>query len=110
LLEAASVLGTEFTRGSLAAGLVLHPSVIEDRCDELARQGQFLSAAPLFVRPDSTQVARYRFTHSLYPHAIAERVPAASPKSGSGSTRARAPLWRAGRSDGELARLALEKG
>lgn len=76
LLEAASVLGTEFTSGSLAAGLDMQPSVIEDRCDELARQGQFLSAAPLFVRPDSTQVARYRFTHSLYPHAIAERVPA----------------------------------
>jgi DNA-binding winged helix-turn-helix (wHTH) protein/tetratricopeptide (TPR) repeat protein len=76
LLEAASVLGTEFTSGSLAAGLDLQPSVIEDRCDELARHGQFLSAAALFVRPDRTQVARYRFTHSLYPHAIAERVPA----------------------------------
>jgi DNA-binding winged helix-turn-helix (wHTH) protein/tetratricopeptide (TPR) repeat protein len=76
LLEAASVLGTEFTSGSLAAGLDLQSSSIEERCDELVRQGQFLSAAPLFVRPDSTQVARYRFTHSLYPHAIAERVPA----------------------------------
>jgi DNA-binding winged helix-turn-helix (wHTH) protein/tetratricopeptide (TPR) repeat protein len=76
LLEAASVLGTEFTSGSLAAGLDLQASAIEDRCDELARQGQFLSAAPLFVRPDSTQVSRYRFTHGLYPHAIAERVPA----------------------------------
>ena len=30
----------------------------------------------LFARPDGTKVARYRFTHSLYPHAIAERVPA----------------------------------
>ena len=29
----------------------------------------------LFLRPDGTQVARYRFIHSLYPHAIAERVP-----------------------------------
>ncbi len=76
LLEAASVLGTEFTIGSLAAGLDLDPLAIEDRCDELARQGQLLSAAALFERPDGTQVARYRFTHSLYPHAIAERVPA----------------------------------
>src|SRR5262249_60123001 len=64
------------TSGSLAAGLDLQPSVIEDRCDELARHGQFLSAAAMFVRPDRTQVARYRFTHSLYPHAIAERVAA----------------------------------
>ena len=26
--------------------------------------------------PTERKVARYRFTHSLYPHAIAERVPA----------------------------------
>jgi DNA-binding winged helix-turn-helix (wHTH) protein/tetratricopeptide (TPR) repeat protein len=77
LLEAASLLGNEFTIGSVAAGLGVDPLAIEERCDELARQGQFLSAAPLFERPDGTKVARYRFTHSLYPHAIAERVPAA---------------------------------
>src|SRR5262245_55501528 len=76
LLEAARVLGTEFTSGSLAAGLDLQASVIAHRSDELARHGQYLSTAALFVRPDRTQVARYRFTHSLYPHAIAERVPA----------------------------------
>jgi len=76
LLDAASVLGSEFTIESVAAGLDVDPLAIEDRCDELVRQGQFLSAAALFVRPDGTRVARYRFTHSLYPHAITERVPA----------------------------------
>ena len=76
LLEAASVLGNEFTIVSLAAGLEVDPLAIEDRCHALVRQGQFLSAAELFVRPDGTKVARYRFTHSLYPHAIVERVPA----------------------------------
>src|SRR5262245_12311023 len=76
LLEAASVLGETFTVGSLAAGLDLELLAIEERCEELARQGQFLYSAPLLVRPDGTKVARYRFTHNLYPHAIAERVPA----------------------------------
>ena len=76
LLEAASVLGNEFTIGSVAAALDVDPLAIEERCDALARQGQFLSASELFVRPDGTKVARYRFTHNLYPHAIAERVPA----------------------------------
>jgi DNA-binding winged helix-turn-helix (wHTH) protein/tetratricopeptide (TPR) repeat protein len=76
LLEAASVLGSAFTIGSVAAGLDVDPQAIEDRCDALARQGQFLSAAPLFERPDGTKVACYRFTHNLYPHAIVERVPA----------------------------------
>jgi DNA-binding winged helix-turn-helix (wHTH) protein/tetratricopeptide (TPR) repeat protein len=74
LLEAASVLGNEFTIGSVAAGLDVDPLAIEGCCDELARQGQFVSAAGLFEGPDGTKVARYRFTHSLYPHAIAERV------------------------------------
>jgi DNA-binding winged helix-turn-helix (wHTH) protein/tetratricopeptide (TPR) repeat protein len=76
LLEAASLLGNEFTMGSVAAALNVDPLAIEERCDALARQGQFLTASELFVRPDGTKVARYRFTHSLYPHAIAERVPA----------------------------------
>lgn len=76
LLEAASLLGNEFTIGSVAAGLGADPPTIEERCDELSRPGQFLAATGLFVRPDGTQVARYRFTHSLYPHAIAARVPA----------------------------------
>jgi DNA-binding winged helix-turn-helix (wHTH) protein/tetratricopeptide (TPR) repeat protein len=76
LLEAASLLGKEFTIASVAAGLGVEPLVVEDRCEELARQRQFLAAGALFVRPDGTQVARYRFTHSLYPHTIAERVPA----------------------------------
>jgi DNA-binding winged helix-turn-helix (wHTH) protein/tetratricopeptide (TPR) repeat protein len=76
LLEAASVLGNAFTIGSVSAALDADPLTIEERCDALARQGQFLSAPDLFVRPDGTKVARYRFTHSLYPHAIAERVPA----------------------------------
>ena len=76
LLETASVLGNEFTIGSVAAGLDADPLAVEERCDELARQGQFLAASALFVRPDGTKVARYRFIHNLYPHAIAERVPA----------------------------------
>ena len=76
LLETASVLGNEFTVGSVAAGLDTDPLVVEERCDALARQGQFLAASGVFTRPDGTQVARYCFTHSLYPHAIAARVPA----------------------------------
>ena len=49
LLEVASVLGPEFTTGSVAAALDLDPLMIEDRCDELARQGEFLSVSKLFV-------------------------------------------------------------
>ena len=74
LLEAASLLGPEFTIASVGAGLEVDPLIIEERCDELARLGQFLTASPPFVRPTGAKVERYRFTHSLYPHAIAKRV------------------------------------
>jgi DNA-binding winged helix-turn-helix (wHTH) protein/tetratricopeptide (TPR) repeat protein len=77
LLEVASVLASEFTVGSVAAGLDKDPLAVEECCDELVRQGQFLVAAELFTRPDGIQVARYRFTHSLYPSVLIDRVSAA---------------------------------
>jgi len=76
LLEVGSVLGSEFTVASVAAGLDGDPVAVEDLCDELARHGQFLARSPVFSRPDGTAVARYRFTHSLYPQALVERVSA----------------------------------
>jgi DNA-binding winged helix-turn-helix (wHTH) protein/tetratricopeptide (TPR) repeat protein len=76
LLEVASVLGNDFTARSVAAGLDEDPVTVEERCDALARQGQLLAPMALFVRPDGTAVARYRFTHTLYPHILAERVAA----------------------------------
>jgi DNA-binding winged helix-turn-helix (wHTH) protein/tetratricopeptide (TPR) repeat protein len=76
LLEVASVLGSEFTVALLAAGLGQEILAVEDSCDQLARQGQFLAASGLFTRPDGTQVPRYRFTHSLYPTVLTDRVPA----------------------------------
>jgi DNA-binding winged helix-turn-helix (wHTH) protein/tetratricopeptide (TPR) repeat protein len=74
LLEVASVLGNEFTVPSVAVGLDADPPTVEDCCEALARQGQLLAASRLFVRPDGTKVARYHFTHSLYPQALVERV------------------------------------
>ncbi len=77
VLEVAGVLGGEFTAASVATGLAEDPLAIEERCDELARQGQFLAASALYTRPDGTPVARYRFTHALYPSILIERVSAA---------------------------------
>jgi hypothetical protein len=76
LLEVASMLGNEFTARSVAAGLDDDPLEVEERCDALARHGHLLAPTGLFVLPDGTAVARYRFTHSLYAQVLAERVPA----------------------------------
>lgn len=77
LLEVASVLGREFTAPSVAAGLAEDALEVEECCDELVRKGQFLAAAALFTRPDKTQAARYRFTHSLYRSVLMDLVPEA---------------------------------
>jgi tetratricopeptide (TPR) repeat protein len=61
---------------SVAAGLDADPLVTEDLCDELARRGQFLGRSPMFTRPDGTTVSRYRFTHSLYPQTLVDRLSA----------------------------------
>ncbi|HVO23312.1 MAG TPA: AAA family ATPase [Candidatus Margulisiibacteriota bacterium] len=77
VLEVASVLGGDFTVASVAAGLATDPLAVEECCDKLEQQGQFLAASELFTRPDGTQVARYHFTHSLYPSVLTDRVSAA---------------------------------
>ncbi len=74
VLEAASILGNEFTAASVAAGLDMDPITIEDRCDALARDAHFLAAAESSMPSDGTAVARYRFTHSMYPDVLIERV------------------------------------
>jgi DNA-binding winged helix-turn-helix (wHTH) protein/tetratricopeptide (TPR) repeat protein len=76
LLEVASVLGNEFTARSLAAGLDEDPLEVEERCDALAQRGQLVVPTGLFVLPDGTGLARYRFTHSLYAQVLVERVAA----------------------------------
>src|SRR5262249_6193454 len=42
LLEAASVVGTEFSAAAVAAGSGRAPEEVEEECEELARRGQFL--------------------------------------------------------------------
>jgi len=73
-LEVASVLGNEFTPPSVAVGADADPAAVEECFEQLARQGHLITASRLFVRPDGTRVARYRFTHSLYPQALVDRV------------------------------------
>jgi len=74
ILEVASVLGREFTVPSVAVALDMDPRVVEEHFEALARQGQLIVASRLFTRPDGTKVARYRFTHGLYPQALVGRV------------------------------------
>jgi predicted ATPase/DNA-binding winged helix-turn-helix (wHTH) protein len=76
ILEAASVAGAEFSTLALAAGLGEERASVEARCDELARQRQFIRDGGVQVLPNGEAVSRYRFIHALYRKVLYERVSA----------------------------------
>jgi len=74
LLEAASVAGTQFSAASVAAAVVRELVEIEERCDALVRDGQFLRAAGLSEWPDGTVSGAYEFLHELHRGTLYARV------------------------------------
>jgi DNA-binding winged helix-turn-helix (wHTH) protein/tetratricopeptide (TPR) repeat protein len=77
MLEAASVVGVEFSAAAVAAALEEDMVVVEDRCEGLARRHQFLHPMTIAEWPDGTVTARYAFVHALYQSVLYNRVLAA---------------------------------
>jgi len=75
-LEAASVAGVEFSTLALAAGLEEDPLVVEERCGELARHGQYIHYCGIQELPNGEVATRYGFVHALYQNVLYERLPA----------------------------------
>jgi hypothetical protein len=76
VLEAASVVGMEFTAAAVEAALEEPEGASEERCDRLARQQRFLYAREPKMWPDGTVTASYAFTHTLYQNVLSQRVAA----------------------------------
>src|SRR6185503_7841909 len=76
ILEAASVAGAEFSTLAVVAGLGEDRAPVEARCDELARQRQFIQDCGVQVLPNGEAVSRYGFIHALYRSVLYERVSA----------------------------------
>jgi DNA-binding winged helix-turn-helix (wHTH) protein/tetratricopeptide (TPR) repeat protein len=74
ILQSACVVGPEFSAAAAAAGNDGELRIVEDRCAELARRGQFLVAAGIEAWPDGTIAGRYRFVHALYQHVVYEQL------------------------------------
>jgi DNA-binding winged helix-turn-helix (wHTH) protein/tetratricopeptide (TPR) repeat protein len=74
LLEAASVCGVEFRPGTVTQALEGDAGWVGERCDELARRQQWLTALPLGNLPDGSIDARYAFRHALYRHVFYQRI------------------------------------
>lgn len=66
LLEAASVVGAEFSVAEVSAALETPAETLEPACESLAWRGRFLREAGVLTWPDGTVSGRYRFLHALY--------------------------------------------
>jgi tetratricopeptide (TPR) repeat protein len=75
ILEAAGVVGVEFTAAAVAAGVEQPVEQVEEWCTAWARQGQFLQTHGVAEWPDGTATPCYGFHHALYREILSERVP-----------------------------------
>lgn len=75
MLEAASVLGTEFRATAVAELLNLQFARVRDECDGLVRRQLWLQHAGIVDLQDGTIDSRYGFLHALYKHVFYQRIP-----------------------------------
>jgi predicted ATPase/DNA-binding winged helix-turn-helix (wHTH) protein len=74
VLEAASVVGLECSAVAIAAALNDDILRVEECCEALARQHQFLSPPYIVELPDGTVTSRHKFTHMLYLDVLYSRI------------------------------------
>ena len=74
ILEAASVVGIEFTSAVMASALEQTTGDIDHQCELLGAQGQFIEAIGLQNWPDGTLTGRYRFQHPLYLEVLYDQI------------------------------------
>jgi len=74
-LEAASIVGAEFSAAAVAAALELPVSEIETCCARLARREQFIQTHGDSEWPDGTLAAAFQFHHAVYQEVLYGRTP-----------------------------------
>lgn len=70
VLQAASVIGLEFSSNLVAEILDQDPQAVGSACEAIARQGQWLTEAKVTRGADGALDARHAFRHSLYRHML----------------------------------------
>ena len=74
LLEAASIAGAGFSPAEVAAAIREPQWEVENRCERLAQQKQFLEKNGTAAWPNGTTTPSYCFIHDLYQSVIYERI------------------------------------
>jgi len=75
LLEAASVMGREFSVRAVSRTLQREDEeTVEDLCERLVKRSPFLRRAGVGEFPDGTVSARYGFAHSVFQEVLYDRI------------------------------------
>ena len=74
VLEVASLTGGEFAAAAVAAGAQEDIDAVDELCEELAAQRQFVEEIGVAEWPDGTTSGRYRFRHALFAEVLSGRV------------------------------------
>jgi len=75
-LDAASVVGSEFSSAAVAAALEEAVEPVDERCEALAERGLFLRARGLDAPAPGAVAGRYEFLHALYRQVLYRRLSA----------------------------------
>ncbi|MGH8532273.1 MAG: ATP-binding protein [Gammaproteobacteria bacterium] len=93
ILEAASVNGSTFSALMLAKALGEDLVTIEEHCERLARQEQFLQSVSRNRLPERRAASRYAFRRRLYQKVLCQRIPIAK-RAHLYAGISHEPLWR----------------
>jgi DNA-binding winged helix-turn-helix (wHTH) protein len=74
ILDAASIVGREFSAAIVAALLGEDALTIEERCEQLARGRHYLQPASSVRRPDGRMTARFRFVHGFTQQVLSQEL------------------------------------
>jgi len=74
ILEVASVVGMEFSAAAMTDALAKPIEEIENECDKLSTDCQFIEPGNLLTWPDDTLTGCYRFHHHLYLEVINRQI------------------------------------
>ena len=74
MLKCASVAGEHFTASSIATMLGLESSRVEELCESLAEQQQFLKSSGHHELPNGLSTPEYHFRHALYREVLYRRL------------------------------------
>ncbi|MGH8610995.1 MAG: AAA family ATPase [Gammaproteobacteria bacterium] len=77
VLEAASIIGLEFSASAVATLLNEDIVAVENRCNHLAQHEQLLRPASSTQWPDRRTASRYSFIHGIYQQVLLLRIPTA---------------------------------